>query len=203
MTQIKIGDRVKIKDFGRACTTYEDKFKEMGFKNTKSNYTNGLSFDDVFKVFSTGIHEDGTEMLGLERFGRQILISEVAVEKTKEELIMYKSDLKTGFVIENRDGKFGLVMKDTSRGDVIAANLEKNVEKTWCTLSSYNEDLTSKSNKIFDIVRVFDNLSRQSNNNAASLSDKGSLIWERPKPKKMTINDIEKELGYKIELVEN
>ena len=69
---------------------------------------------------------------------------------------MQKSDLKTGMLLEFSNGNFGIVLKDTEKGDVIASERAMS-ERIWGELSSFNEDLTYHSTKAsyFDIVKVY------------------------------------------------
>ena len=107
-----------------------------------------------------------------------------------------KSDLKDGMVVELRKGRKALFLNNTFMTEC----------NTWLSLKDYNENLTYSSqnstNSPYDICKVF-------NSEAVIIDDifknnKLNLIWERPKEeptKKMTVEEIEKELGYKVEIV--
>ena len=62
--------------------------------------------------------------------------------------------------------------------------------EAWCSNldEKYNEDLTYSNNyEFFDIIKI---------------THEGKVVWERKEEiKKMTLKEIEKELGYKIEIV--
>lgn len=92
---------------------------------------------------------------------------------------MTKSDLKTGMVIKTREGKFGIVMLNTSNGDIIGGMGSFNgSESTWFPLSGHKEDLTAVYNhKDHDIVSVY---SYNNNQMAGSTELTGrKLLWER------------------------
>jgi len=91
---------------------------------------------------------------------------------------MKKSDLKTGMLVENRNGKIGLVMLQTSNGDVLVGggNIPDS-QQTWSPFRSLNEDLTYPGLPGSDIVKVYE---FPSNSEGASFKkDRRNLIWER------------------------
>lgn len=116
---------------------------------------------------------------------------------------MKKSDLKTGMVLETRNGEKYLVMLNPDCKDMELINFKGG----YMPLYYYNNELiftekpAEKPAREFDVVKVY----------SAGwtirdlLSDKEhmkfKLIWERNEPKEMTISEIEKELGYKIKIV--
>ena len=101
-----------------------------------------------------------------------------------------KADLKDGMVVEYTDGQRRMVLGDYIISDSISKKLE-----------CYNENLEAYRypaqtiNKVYKtralyFSTIFDN-------------ENLTLIWERPEEpvKKMTVAEIEKELGYKVEIV--
>lgn len=111
---------------------------------------------------------------------------------------MKKSDLKTGMVVETRNGEKYLVMlePDCEGRELIRFNVG------YMSLNDYNDELMLKKlNEKFDIVKVYS----VESSICWLLGDKESmkfkLIWERSEPKEMTIEEIEAELGYKIKIV--
>lgn len=104
---------------------------------------------------------------------------------------MTKKDLRDGMIIETR--KFGkyLVMD----GCTIARKLSGFIE-----LTNHHHDLTYRDDD-FTIVKVYAN-----DSNRYSLEymfeHPGKLLWERTTTKEMTLEEIEKELGYKVKLVD-
>lgn len=109
------------------------------------------------------------------------------------ELVKFtKSDLKNGMVVTFKNGFRGLVVDNIIIGNSI-----------YCDLSDYNDDLTTKDNSTsLNIIKVYNALSHRGFRNYLS-DDNLELIWEREKPKKMTKQEIEKELGYSIEIISN
>ena len=101
-----------------------------------------------------------------------------------------KSDLKDGMVIEYRDGDRRIVL-----------NNKFVWRRGYLDFEDFNDDFVSKGGS-YEIVKVYIS-------SATSLDDWCKdhylkLIWERkeePTHKEMTIEEIEKELGYKIKVV--
>lgn len=109
------------------------------------------------------------------------------------ELVKFtKSDLKNGMVVIFKNGFRGLVVDNIVIGNSF-----------YCDLSDYNDDLTTKDNFTgLNIIKVYNALSHRGFRSYLS-DDNLELIWEREKPKKMTKQEIEKELGYSIEIISN
>lgn len=111
---------------------------------------------------------------------------------------MKKSDLKTGMVVETRNGEKYLVMlgPDCEGRELI------NFGSGFMPLSRYADSLMIKTgDEGFDIMKVYS----VGGSIRCLLRDKErmkfKLIWERDEPKEMTLEEIEKELGYKIKIV--
>ena len=105
------------------------------------------------------------------------------------ELVSFtKADLKDGMVVECRDGERYLVINDK-----FICN------KHWFSISQFANDL-SGSKYEYTIDKIY----QTTGYSFETLFDNNylTLIWEREKPaKKMTVEEIEKELGYKVEIV--
>ena len=110
---------------------------------------------------------------------------------------MRKSDLKTGMLVEYRNGKIGKVLKDTGAEDVIAGR-----GTGFMPLLSYREDLTTinRSSADYDIMKVY---------KYSALGLVGSydieryiLAYERNEVKGYTIKELEEIIGCKIRIVE-
>lgn len=108
------------------------------------------------------------------------------------ELVSFtKSDLKDGMVVEYADGRRRMCLNDKVMGN-----------SCYIPLINFNDDLSNNKDNDNDIVKVY-------NSSAYTLNDYWkdkylTLIWERPEEepvKKMTVAEIEKELGYKVEIV--
>lgn len=108
------------------------------------------------------------------------------------ELVSFtKADLKDGMVVEYRDSDRGIILKNkiiSFNSYSSLENFKNNLEHTY--LSDLNIDRVYKSDSL-TLRNYFD--------------DKYlTLIWERKEEepaKKMTVAEIEKELGYKVEIV--
>lgn len=105
------------------------------------------------------------------------------------ELIPFaKADLKDGMVVEYRNGTRFLVLGDKLIG-----------KQSWASIKHIKDDLCSNSEEL-----IIDKVYKTSAYLIEEFfNDKYlTLIWERPKSaKKMTVEEIEKELGYKVEIV--
>lgn len=67
-------------------------------------------------------------------------------------------------------------------------------------INAFDDDLIFKSKyKDFDIMRIFKSKSITLNDFFAHSNL--NLVWEREEPKEMTLEEVEKELGYQIMIV--
>lgn len=66
---------------------------------------------------------------------------------------MKKSELKTGMLVQTRKGEFGLVLLNTSMGDIIGGDGQE--DKTWSRLNAYDDNLNYTADNDFDIVKVY------------------------------------------------
>lgn len=103
-------------------------------------------------------------------------------------------DLKTGMVIEFKNKQYSMVLLNTTNGNIHSG------QKYWGSIC----DLDLKNDK--DVVGVWQPLNNMSYflgreiNSGHLASNSWELVWERQK--KMTKEEIERELGYEIEIVE-
>lgn len=111
---------------------------------------------------------------------------------------MELKDLKTGMVVELRDGNRYVVIANS------LSTLGMSIGKDDCTYfylahsyNSYNEDFTHKKHRGLDIVKI----SQIQMSDFVRIVNGAIPIWERAKPKKMTVSEICKELGYEVEIV--
>ena len=112
---------------------------------------------------------------------------------------MKNKDLETGMVAELRNGDRYIVVA----GEDFAIGIDVKWEEMIVIRSSvdtcnYNSDLTHKSNKLRDIVAIFTIPGMDFTRMMWSCK---KPIWERKEPKKMTVSEICKELGYEVEIV--
>ena len=110
---------------------------------------------------------------------------------------MKKSDLKSGMIVEFRNGIQDIVMLNPECEGRELISLEGGSLR----LDDYNEDLTYRiaSNANWDIVKIYSlgsSISHILLNKEKTLSNK-KLIWERTEPIEMTIAEIEAKLGIK------
>lgn len=109
---------------------------------------------------------------------------------------MNLENLKTGMVLEFENNEYAMVLLNTTNGDIYSGRIR------WGSIY----ELDFKNNE--DVVRVWqplDNMSyflgRNKINSGDFTSNSWELVWERPVVKEMTLEEIEKELGYKIKIV--
>lgn len=121
---------------------------------------------------------------------------------------MKLSDLKTGMHVILRDGDEYIVLKDTCLySNYDYDTYEKNIIKTlnsrtYTSLNNYNEDFTSAISNWLDIVEVYTcNCVTAILESVKNEPDSFIRIFEEKPTKKMTLEEIEKELGYKIEII--
>ena len=116
-------------------------------------------------------------------------------------------ELKTGMVLVSKDGRISMVLRDTINGDIISGEIWKPLEDV--RMYGTRED---GSGFDYDIIEVW-----QPTGNRFFLGDSYCigetslntdnciLVWkyvEQPKRKKMTLEEVEEKLGYKIEIIE-
>lgn len=113
---------------------------------------------------------------------------------------MNKSELRSGDIVKTKEGTKYIVLLKTRDGDFLI-NL---CDGCFIDLSRYNKDLTHVNFSRLDIVKVCafkyagDNLRQHG---LTSLTAGFKWTWERDDKKEMTIQEIEKELGYSIKIV--
>lgn len=121
-----------------------------------------------------------------------------------------RDDLKPGYIVKLRDGTF-YAIQIAGRETLIATD----AQSEWEYLSrgwDIDMDSTNHGGKTFpypthdktkDIVEVYGYV--QGSENYARCgwisSDHRPLLWSRQGLKKMTVEEIEKELGYKVEII--
>lgn len=82
--------------------------------------------------------------------------------------------LRSGMIVETKDGELGMVMLKTSVGDLVVSD-GTHKGRTWLPLKERGNDMFSK----FLIVKVYDHNGKDGNTNKASFDLKHyNLIWE-------------------------
>ena len=112
-----------------------------------------------------------------------------------------KDDLKVGYVVKTRNGTLYMVVPDKSDDLVLirATNVGAPVYKYRCDLVHVDRDKYHLL-KGMDIMEVYDrpDLSYK----ALDISTDGrKLLWKREEPKEMTLEEVEKALGYPVKIV--
>ena len=81
-----------------------------------------------------------------------------------------KSNLKDGMVVETRDGHLFFILNDRLIGK----------DGCWCSLTDFNENLSSKYGLInYDIIRVFNvDINKVYRLNSLLIKDNLDLLWE-------------------------
>lgn len=103
---------------------------------------------------------------------------------------MTKKDLKNGMIVELREGTRYLYCEGVMRG-----------LNAWDLISTYTDDLKCPEFSRLDIVKVYED-TKEYNLNTIFEHDYLKLIWQRPKPPKLSEREIEilkalDVLGYK------
>lgn len=115
-----------------------------------------------------------------------------------------KADLKVGYVVKLRDGSLEMVMMSGVCGLRNHALLSVGTSGCWTNIAQdIDDNLCRHDNKRdYDIVEVY-GYSTYAYCALKISTDDRELLWKREeKPaKKMTVAEIEKALGYKVEVV--
>ena len=123
--------------------------------------------------------------------------------------VFTKDDLKTGMLVVLRSGVEAVVIRDlTARWlhDVSreAADILLNIgNRYWEYLDYYNDDLTADYDSSCDIMKVYLLNHPYCIQDFDYESDKKVLLWDREKPKELTIEEISELLGYKVKIKED
>ena len=114
-------------------------------------------------------------------------------------------DLKTGMHVITRNDKEYIVIKNVTYNMCGQADIMVDINKHgWLNLKDYDKYLTSHHEE-FSIQKVYMPMVLHGfgfTNSVKTDLDDFMLIWERPTKKRMTLEDIEAELGYGIEIIE-
>ena len=110
---------------------------------------------------------------------------------------MTLDDLKTGMIVETRDGDSYIVMRDFL-GDVsILAGISDNktISSKWIKMSIYTQDLNCSRIQSLDIMSVYSSY-------PCEIDTKMGLLWKREEYKEVTMQEIEEKFGCKVKIVE-
>lgn len=112
-----------------------------------------------------------------------------------------KADLKVGYVVKFRRGDLRMIMPGSSGRLLAIAS-----DGTNGDIDSYGDDLLHQYGcraadfKGLDIMEVY-GFSHWDHTAYYISTENRERLWKREEAKKMTVEEIEKELGYKIEIV--
>lgn len=114
---------------------------------------------------------------------------------------MKKFDLRTGHIVTTRDGYQYMVFLNAMAG--MTGGMDVLVRDGGFTyLCNYDDDLRNDSDYRFDIIKVEAVTGPLDFGKSVNNVRTARTLWERTDPKKkMTVAEIEKILGYGVEIV--
>lgn len=193
---LEAGDKVIIREDLEVNEDYDTVRFASGMANFRGEEVT-IAYDNE----RLRIEEDGEEWFWS--------IGMIDVEKTLQlQSRLTKSDLKSGHVVETKEGQVFIVMIDEF--DMGGDYIFNQYAECHMPLDEYSEDLQmiDRHYDCLDICKVYQPLYNHSIRNIKK-EIKGEydredfrLVWERQKPKKMTLAEIEEVLGYPVEVVE-
>jgi hypothetical protein len=84
-----------------------------------------------------------------------------------------KSDLKTGMILECRNGEITTVLLGTENGDIVAGD-------TWGSIDSIDEDFKNIYDESYDVVKIYQPVANIYYLKTEWLDSKDyRLLWER------------------------
>ena len=110
---------------------------------------------------------------------------------------MKRNELEVGYLVELRSGHKAMVMPVDSDENPIILVGEKGL---WNNLYCYNDDLNHIFHGSDDIIKVWD-FSKIYRDVFSFDTKYRELLWERKEKRKMTVAEIERILGYEVEIV--
>jgi hypothetical protein len=115
-----------------------------------------------------------------------------------------KADLKVGYVVKTRArGLFMVTRNDTDQLVMVGPS------DGWMPIYEYNDDLTdsnrtsldgSEAWAAYDIVEVY-GYSMLNGRTLKVETAHRKLLWKREEPKEMTLEEVEKALGYPVKII--
>ena len=109
----------------------------------------------------------------------------------RKEKEMTKKELKTGMVVEYRNGDKRIVLLDTPIGDALIGNIG------WVDLYYYTNDLRNATASGFDIVAVYEPYHKREMRSLCWNEQK--CIWRRSEVKEVTLSEIAEKFGVSVE----
>ena len=114
-----------------------------------------------------------------------------------------KDDLKAGYVVKYRNGDLEMVLMSGTYGNEDPMLISVGPSGNWTDIAKDIDDnllCTRAHMRHYDIVEVY-GYSLYANCARDVSTDDRKLLWKREEAKKMTVSEIEKILGYKVEVV--
>ena len=111
---------------------------------------------------------------------------------------MTLDELKTGMIVETRDGDSYIVMRDFL-GDVsILAGISDNktISRQWINMYWYTQDLSCRDVPSLDIMSVYSSY-------PCGIDTKIGLLWKREEYKEVTMSEIEEKFGCKVKIIDD
>lgn len=106
-------------------------------------------------------------------------------------------DIKSGYIVKFRNGELMMALR--------AGHFEKILcgkEGDWILMSRYSSTFKHPILKDRDIMEVYGLIEEGYYEDAGCLdTDHRPLLWKRSEPVKMTVEEINKKLGYEVEIV--
>lgn len=109
-----------------------------------------------------------------------------------------KADLKVGYVVKTRSGALYMVMPVT-----YGMSLVNKTGRADMPLDVYNEVMLHDAvlkNTAYDITEVYGYPVFSASSLDISTENR-ELLWKREEPKEMTLEEVEKALGYPVKIV--
>lgn len=186
--KFEVGDRVRVTKTSQLLEMYDIKVGDIGTIRRMSG--DGFYYVRFIKlVLVTGTYHvtaDGC-----------IVIHEQALKKVEESKeIMTLKDLRSGMVVETRDGDRYLVLVDGEDIHMMCGDGALHMGQ-WEVQQLYHDDLTRKHGfNDHDIMKVYGRVQ-----SFYKVNETKKLLWERKEIKEMTVSEIEDVLGYSVKVV--
>lgn len=108
---------------------------------------------------------------------------------------MKKKDLRSGMVVETREGEKGLILLNSPQGDVIGGC--GSTLNIWESLKNYNDYLKHDLFSGEDIMKIY---TVEDNYNLGNLDIESNLIWERKENNvELTLQEIADKFDIAVE----
>lgn len=107
------------------------------------------------------------------------------------------NDIKSGYVVKLRNGKLMMALRAGDFEKILCGD-----KGDWIYMSRYSSSFNHPVLKHHDIVEVYGLVEEGHYEDAGFLdTDHRPLLWKRSEPVKMTVEEINKKLGYEVEIV--